>query len=472
MLPKVVEILLFLQPVVFIYFIVLNGFYTLFTIISLRDIRNYLTTITGQSIDNTLNGMFYRPLSILVPAFNEEKTIVASIKSLLSLRYPEYEVMVINDGSTDDTLNRLIEEFRLVRIDRPISLIVPHEPLIAKYVSVDHPHLFVLDKENGGKADALNAGINASQFPLFCSIDADSVLENDALIRATRLFVEDREVVATGGIVRVLNGCEVEDGVVKKVKAPRGLLECFQSVEYTKGFLSGRTSWNYFHSLLIISGAFGIFRKDMVVAVKGYRKSVGEDMDLVVRIHRHCRENKIRYKVVFVPDPVCWTQVPSDLVSLLKQRNRWHRGLIDSLWHGKRMFLNPRYGMVGLFGSPYFFFVEMFGPAVEFLGYVGFPILFILGHVSREFAILFFLLAVLWGTWINLASILLDNLIYKRYGKLGDVMKLCLFGLLEFFGYRQIIVVERLIATFFFWKKGWGKPKRREIHGEISGSAA
>ncbi|AJE03448.1 glycosyltransferase family 2 protein [Geobacter pickeringii] len=472
MLHKIAEILLILQPVIFVYFIVLNGFYTLFTVISLRDIRNYLTTVTSQSIDNTLNGMFYRPLSILVPAFNEEKTIVASIKSLLALRYPEYEVIVINDGSTDGTLERLIDEFRLVRIDRPISLIVPHEPLIAKYVSVDHPHLFVLDKENGGKADALNAGINASQFPLFCSIDADSVLENDALIRATRLFVEDREVIATGGIVRVLNGCEVEDGIVKKVKAPRGLLACFQSVEYTKGFLSGRTSWNYFQSLLIISGAFGIFRKDIVMAVRGYRKSVGEDMDLVVRLHRHCRENKIRYKVVFVPDPVCWTQVPSDLVSLLKQRNRWHRGLIDSLWHSKRMFLNPRFGMVGLFGFPYFFFVETFGPAVEFLGYVGFLILFLLGHVSREFAILFFLLAVLWGTWINLGSILLDNLIYKRYSRLGDIMKLCFFGLLEFFGYRQIIVVERLIATFFFWKKGWGKPKRREIHGESSGSAA
>ncbi|BET57830.1 glycosyltransferase family 2 protein [Geobacter sp. 60473] len=472
MLPDIVAFLLAIQPVIFIYFIVLNGFYTLFTIISLRDIRNYLNAVTSQSIDNVLNGMFYRPLSILVPAYNEEKTIVSSVKSLLALRYPEYEVIVINDGSTDGTLESLISEFRLVRIDKPIGLHVPHRPTLAKYVSVDHPQLFVLDKENGGKADALNAGINASQYPLFCSIDADSVLEDDALIRATRLFVEDREVVATGGIVRVLNGCEVEDGIVKEVRAPRGMLECFQTVEYTKGFLSGRTSWNYFRSLLIISGAFGIFRKDMVMAVKGYRESVGEDMDLVIRLHRHCRQNRIRYKVVFVPDPVCWTQVPSDMASLLKQRNRWHRGLIDSLWHNRGMFLNPRYGMVGLFGFPYFVMVELLGPAVEFIGYFGFVLLFFLGQVNREFAILFFLLAVLWGTWINLGSIFLDNLIYKRYKGVRDILKLCLFGLLEFFGYRQIIVVERLIATFMFWKKGWGKPKRKEIEGEVSGSVA
>jgi len=472
MLHNIAFILLALQPLIFLYFIVLNGFYTLFTFISMRDIRNYLTTVSSQSIDYTLQGMFYRPLSILVPAHNEEKTIVASVMSLLALRYPEYEVVVINDGSTDDTLDRLIREFRLIKIERPISLILPHQEIVAKYVSVDHPQLFVIDKQNGGKADALNAGINASQYPLFCCLDADSVLEDDALVRATRLFAEDREVIATGGIVRVINGCEVASGAVKSVRAPKGFLECFQAVEYTKGFLSGRTAWNYFHSLLIISGAFGIFRKDMVMRIGGYRKGVGEDMDLVVRLHQYCLHEKIRYKVVFVPDPVCWTQVPSDLASLLKQRNRWHRGLIDSLWHSKRMFFNPRYGMVGLFGFPYFVFVEALGPMVEFLGYFGFLILFVLGYVNREFAILFFLMAVLWGTWINLGSILLDNLIYKRYRSARDILKLCLFGVLEFFGYRQIIVVERLIATFMFWKKGWGKPKRKEIHRESSAAPA
>jgi cellulose synthase/poly-beta-1,6-N-acetylglucosamine synthase-like glycosyltransferase len=189
-------------------------------------------------------------------------------------------------------------------------------------------------------------------------------------------------------------------------------------------------------------------------------------MDIVVHLHRHCLKNKIRYKVVFVPDPVCCTQVPSDLVSLLKQRNRWHRGLIDSLWQNRGMFLNPKYGKVGFIGYPYFLFIEAFGPAIEFLGYCLFLTLFFMGLINREFVILFFFLAIVWGMWLNLGSIMLDNMIYRRYGSVRDLLKLFLFGLLEFFGYRQLIVVERFIATILFWKKEWGKPKRLEMGHE------
>jgi cellulose synthase/poly-beta-1,6-N-acetylglucosamine synthase-like glycosyltransferase len=465
MLHDVVTIILSLQPLFLMYFIILNSCYTVFTLISLKDIRIHLNTVSQEHILSLLSSTYYRPLTIIVPAYNEEKTIAATIRSLLSLRYPEFEVIVVNDGSSDRTLASLVRQFRLVSIDRPIGLHLPHQPLHGKYLSLDYPQLSVLDKVNGGKADALNAGINAAQYPLFCSMDADSVLESDALLRAARLFAEDREVVATGGIVRVLNGCEVVNGEVTGVRAPRRILECFQAVEYTKGFLSGRTSWNFFRSLLVISGAFGIFRKDLVQAIGGYRKTVGEDMDLVVRLHRHCRLNRIRYKVIFVPDPVCWTQVPSDLKSLLKQRDRWHRGLIDSLWHCRGMFFNPRYGAVGLFAFPYFLLVEAAGPLIEFLGYFGLLILFLLGYVRSDYALLFFLLAVLWGTWINLGSILLDNLIYRRYQRVRDILKLCLFGALEFFGYRQLIVTVRLVSTFFFWRKRWGKPRRQTIPG-------
>jgi cellulose synthase/poly-beta-1,6-N-acetylglucosamine synthase-like glycosyltransferase len=279
-------------------------------------------------------------------------------------------------------------------------------------------------------------------------------------------------VIATGGIVRVLNGCTVDGGTVTEVRAPRKALECFQAVEYTRGFLSGRTSWNFFKSLLIISGAFGIFRKDMVLAINGYRKTVGEDMDLVVRLHKHCLENSIRYKVVFVPDPVCWTQVPTDLVSLLKQRNRWQRGLVDCLMHNKKMFFNPRYGRVGLIGFPYFFFIEAIGPFLEFFGYFVFLVFFLFGYINRDLMFLFFLLAVFCGIWINLGSILLDNLIYKRYRGLADILKLSLFGALEALGYRQLIVVERFIATIFFRRKEWEKPQRQEIRDEKASQPA
>jgi cellulose synthase/poly-beta-1,6-N-acetylglucosamine synthase-like glycosyltransferase len=465
-------VIILLQAAVFLYFIAVNSMYTIFTIISLKDIRGHLFTTTKLEMKNIFTGIYYKPLSIIVPALNEEDTILSTVKSLLFLEYPEFEIIVVNDGSTDGTLEKLKSEFRLVRVDKPISLALSHEPIEEKYFSLDFPDLTVLNKRNGGKADALNAGINASRFPIFCSIDADSILENEALARAARLFVEDREVVATGGIVRVLNGCTVSEGAVTEVKAPQGVLESFQAVEYTRGFLTGRTSWNFFKSLLIISGAFGLFRKDMVLAIGGYRKTVGEDMDLVVRLHRHCRENNIRYKVVFVPDPVCWTQVPNDLISLLKQRNRWQRGLIDSLWHNRKMFFNPRYGKVGLIGFPYFFFIEAIGPFLEFFGYLIFLVFYLFGYISRELILLFFLFALFWGMWINLGSILLDNLIYKRYKGLGDLFKLCLFGMLEFLGYRQLIVVERFIATFSFRRKEWGKPQRQEIgHEKVRKSA-
>jgi cellulose synthase/poly-beta-1,6-N-acetylglucosamine synthase-like glycosyltransferase len=467
-----VLVLFILQLVVFVYFIIVNGTYTLFTIISLKDIRTHLSTISNQSIRNLLSGVFYRPLSIIVPAHNEQENIVTTVKSLLSLSYPEYEVIVVDDGSSDSTLQELIRNFRLVRVEKPISIVLQHEPLAAVYASLDCEYLTVISKKNGGKSDALNAGINFSRFPLICSIDADSLLENDALLRAARLFVEDKEVVATGGIVRVLNGCSIKDGAVTRVQAPKKGLECFQAVEYTRSFLSGRTSWNFLDSLLIISGAFAIFRKDMVMAIKGYRKTVGEDMDIVVRLHRHCRKNKIRYKILFVPDPVCWTQVPGDLVSLLKQRNRWHRGLIDSLWKNRGMLFNPRYGKVGFIGYPYFLFIEALGPVVEFFGYCLLVVLYFLGWINREFVLLFFFLAILWGMWLNLGSIMLDNMIYRRYGSVGDLLKLFLFGLLEFLGYRQLIVVERFIATILFWKKEWGKPKRQEMKGEIAGETA
>jgi cellulose synthase/poly-beta-1,6-N-acetylglucosamine synthase-like glycosyltransferase len=466
MLESLALFLLVFQIVILIYFIAVNGTYTFFTILSLRDLKRHSLTVTYHNVKTILSGVFYRPLSIIVPAYNEEDTIVASVRSLLALHYPEFEVLVVSDGSKDNTLLKLISEFRLVRTDKPIRLVNSHEPIIGVFVSLDYPNLVVIDKKNGGKADALNAGINASSYPIFCCIDADSLLENEALLRAARLFVEDREVIATGGIVRVLNGCRVEAGVVSELRAPERALECIQAVEYTRGFLSGRTAWNFFGSLLIISGAFGLFRKDLVMAVKGYRHTVGEDMDLVVRLHRHCRENDIPYKIVFVPDPVCFTQVPTDLKSLLIQRNRWHRGLIDSLLHSRKMFMNPAYGLVGLLGYPYFVFVEALGPLVEFTGYVGVVLFWMFGLLSIEFALLFFTVAVLWGMWINIGSILLDNILYKRYRSLSDILKLCGYSFVEMLGYRQLIAVERLIATFQFWKKGWGKPKRQEIKVE------
>lgn len=463
MLDTTTFIILLIQLIVFIYFIWLNGTYTIFTLLSLKEIRKYFFTLTYHNVKTILSSVFYRPLSIIVPAYNEESTIVANLKSLMSLKYPQYEVILVNDGSTDKTMEKLIAEFKLIEMKKPLRLVIKHKPIRRVLISLDHTNLTVIDKDNGGKTDALNAGINASNYPLFCSIDADSLLEQEGLLRAARLFAEDKKVIATGGIVRVLNGSTLEDGIITEVKAPKKAVECFQAVEYTRGFLSGRTAWSLLGNLLIISGAFALFRKDVVQAVGGYRDTVGEDMDLVVRLHKHSREKKLPYRILFVPDPVCYTQAPSDLRSLLKQRNRWHRGLIDSLLFSKKMFFRPKYGSIGIFGFPYFLFIEALGPIVEFLGYTLFILFLILGLISWEFALLFFAIAILWGMWINIGSVLLDNILYKRYGSLRDILKLCLFGFFELLGYRQLITLERLVATFGFKRKEWGQPKRQEI---------
>lgn len=456
------------QLLILLYFVLINGSYTVATIISLIDIRGQLAIASRQHVQNLVTGIFYRPITIIVPAYNEELTIITTVTLLLKLRYPEFEIVVVNDGSNDKTLARLIEAFRLVPIHRPITALLPHQPVRGEYLSLDHENLTVIDKENGGKADSLNAGINVSSFPLFCSVDADSILESDALLRAAKLFVEDRRVIATGGIVRVLNGCTIINGRVAEVHAPKRWIECFQAVEYIRGFLAGRTSWNFLNGLLIISGAFGIFRKDMVQAVGGYRITVGEDMDLVVRLHRHCRKERIPYKVMFVPDPVCWTQVPNDYRSLLKQRNRWHRGLIDSLWHNRGMFMNPRYGSIGLLVFPNFLIFEALGPAIEFAGYLGFVFFFWFDLIDYDFALLFLLLAIIWGIWLNLGAILLDNLIFRRYRTVGDLVKLSFFGVIEFVGYRQLMVVERLFATLTCWRHGWGKQTRQVLNDKTT----
>jgi len=466
MIDLLIYTVIAIQVLIFIYFLVVNGTYTILTFFALVDIRSHLATASRRYVNELSTGVFYRPVSIIVPAYNEEETVVTSVRNLLALSYPEFELVVVNDGSTDETRERLITAFGMIEIERPVRSLLDHLPIRGVYISPQYPSLVLVDKENGGKADALNAGIDVSRYPLFCSVDADSLLEGDALTRASKLFVEDREVIATGGIVRVLNGCTVEGGRITKVRAPSTPIESFQSVEYVRGFLTGRTAWSLCNSLLIISGAFGIFRKDMVLAVGGYRRTVGEDMDLVVRLHRHCCREGIRYKIQFVPDPVCWTQVPSDWRSLLKQRNRWHRGLIDSLLHSREMFLNPRYGRIGMGGIPYFILIEALGPTIEFTGYVAFLIFFLLGYLSREFALFFLLLSIGWGMWLNLGAIFLDNLIFRRYDRLRDLMKISFFSLVEFFGYRQLIAVERLIATFSFWRTEWGKPRRSQIERE------
>lgn len=296
--PWLIHAAYWIQGIIFLYFLAINSTYTLLIFFALKDIVQHSYLSTSRNARRLLTSdLYYKPVSVIVPAYNEATVIAYGINALLNLHYPEYEIIVVNDGSTDETLAGLKKDFKLRPYTKPVCLKVPHALIKGIYISSDYPNLIVVDKENGGKADSINAAINVSTYPLFCSIDADSLLEPDSLLKASRLFIEDDELIATGGIVRILNGCKVKDGAVTEIALPRSMMEATQVLEYTRAFLSGRTGWNILKSLLIISGAFGVFRKDVVLAVNGYRKTVGEDMDLVMRMHRHCLDNKIPYKI-------------------------------------------------------------------------------------------------------------------------------------------------------------------------------
>ncbi|MEM5516305.1 glycosyltransferase family 2 protein [Henriciella sp. AS95] len=324
------------------------------------------------------------PIALISPAYNEEKTIVQSVRSLLSLEYASFEVIVINDGSRDNTLVELISAFDLKPVSRASDQELDHEVVRGIYGSRLHPNLIVVDQVNGGKADALNAGINISRSPIFCSMDADSVLERDALLRAVRPFIDDpSRVVAVGGTVRLANGCRIEDGRVISTGLSNNLLALFQTVEYVRAFLMARLAWSDIGALTIISGAFGLFRRASVIEVGGYSNgTVGEDMELVVKLHKHLRQQKRDYRIAYIAEPICWTEAPEDLRTLRRQRERWLRGSLETFFRHKDMFLNPRYGRVGSLGFANILMVDVLGPVVEIMGYILIPLFYAMGLLS------------------------------------------------------------------------------------------
>jgi cellulose synthase/poly-beta-1,6-N-acetylglucosamine synthase-like glycosyltransferase len=339
------------------------------------------------------------------------------------------------------------------------------KPVRGIYVS-DRPdlkNLIVVDKENGGKADALNVGINISHYPLFCAIDADSILEDDALLKVARPFLEDETVIAVGGIVRIANGCEIERGRIKKVALSKKFLPTFQVVEYLRAVLSGRMGWSAMNGLLIISGAFGMFRKEVVLACGGYKHdTVGEDMELVARMHRYMYEQQLPYRVVFVPDPVCWTEAPETIRILSRQRNRWHRGLLDTLLIHKAMIFNPRYGVIGLFSIPYYLLFELLGPVIETLGYISIAFSFFFGAVDLEVLGIFIIVAIIYGMLFSVGAVLLEEISFHRYPRGRDLFKLIVYAVIENFGYRQMTVFWRIKGVWDYFRgvKSWGQMQR------------
>jgi cellulose synthase/poly-beta-1,6-N-acetylglucosamine synthase-like glycosyltransferase len=459
-------LVVFFEFAILAYFLAINGIYLVFTVVAFLDLLAYRLQVGSGHLRTLLSDNTYRPISILVPAHNEADTVVENVRSLLMLGYPEFEILLINDGSDDATLDLLREAFALYPVPPAFRSDLHTKRVRQVLVSVEHPNLTVLDKERGGKSDALNAGINASRYPLFCTIDADSILESDALLRIARAFAEDERVVAAGGIIRPLNAARVRNGRVQAAPTPlRPLLLC-QAQEYVRAFLTGRSSLARFNALLIIAGAFGLFRKDAAVDAGGFSNdTVCEDMELVARLHREAFEAGEEVRVVFIPDPVCWTQVPSDWGSLRRQRDRWQRGLLQCLWKHRVMFLNPRYRQVGLLAMPFYALFEALGPLVELAGYVLLVALLVSGNFDPAFALLFFLLAICYGMLLSIAALNLDDLLFKRYASTSDLAKMMLGAVLEFAGYRQMLVLVRAAAFVTVFLKGdeWGKVERERI---------
>jgi cellulose synthase/poly-beta-1,6-N-acetylglucosamine synthase-like glycosyltransferase len=429
--------------VVLIYFVVLNGYYFISSVLSFRALRRYGRSLRAADTADLIRHGAVPPVTVLVPAYNESANCLANIHSLLDLEYPDFEVLFVNDGSTDETLALIREEYQLEPAGRIQTSSLGQGLVRGVYQSASRPQLWVIDKENGGKPDALNVGLDYCHTPLFCALDADTALERDALLRLCRSFLESGETVAAGGIVRVANGSVFRDGHVQDVRLPRRWLARLQVMEYLRAFLAGRMGWSSMDVLLIVSGAFGMFRREVVVAAGGYSgRTVGEDMELIVRLHRHLREQKRQYAISFVPDPVAWTEVPENLRVLTRQRDRWQRGLLQSLSLHRRMLLNPRYGRIGLVAYPYFWFMEGLGPVVEFFGYIAFVLAVVLGWAAPWFVLAFLLLAVFSGVALSLAAVALEELSFRRYHRRSDFALLMVRGV-ENFGYRQLLTFAR-----------------------------
>lgn len=450
-----------------IYMVIVISFYSVIMVISFFQLRKEYQLDRVQAFEDYSDEFYTKPVSIIVPAYNEEAGIIQSVRSLLSVNYPTFEVIVVNDGSTDQTLAKVIEHYDMKEIKKVVRKQVDTKPIGRIYQSDILSNLFLIDKENGGKADALNVGLNFSHYPYFCSLDGDSVLEQDAFLKVMKPIIDsNEEVIASGGSVRIANGCQIKNGHIQKIGLSNKPLVVMQIIEYLRAFLMGRIGLSRHNLLLIISGAFGVFSKHWVITAGGYKTdTVGEDMELVVRIHRLLKEKKIKKKIVYVPDPVCWTEVPEDMTFLRRQRRRWHRGLLESLWTHRKITFNPKYGSIGLVSFPYFWIVEFFGPVIEFLGYLFMILCLFLGGSYIEFAILLFLLSCLYGSVFSMTSVLLEEWSLTKYPKVSDIMKLFLYSLTETIWYRPLTVYWRCegIWQMIIGDRSWGEMKRKGV---------
>lgn len=463
---------LFLLYILF-YAIIIMSSYLILAYFSIKALRNYLKKNSFIDYEILLSSEFSPYLSIIAPAYNEVLTIEENVKSLLSLNYNNYEVILINDGSKDNSLEILINSYDLVPVtlDYTIKIKTKEVKNIYRSNNLAFKKLVVVDKENGGKADALNVGLNMAAHPYVVCVDVDCVLEKDALLKLVKPFLEstDKRVIATGGVIRIANQCLIEDGRISAINIPSKLLPRIQVLEYLRSFLLGRMAWGRLDGLLIISGAFGAFDKEIALLSGGYdNKTVGEDMELIVRMRRYMIEKKLPYTVAYIPDPLCWTEVPDDINVFIKQRSRWFRGTMETLWIHRKMFLNPKYKILGMLSVPYWTFFEFLAPIIVFIGIIITFIFIVLGMLDWYFFGLLTLFVYFFSVSFSVNALLCEELTFHRYPKVKDFLKLFIAALIEPFYFHPIATYSAIKGIFekIIGKNRWGEMTRKGFKKE------
>ena len=458
----------FVDTIIFVFGTVILSIYIIMGVFSASALYRYIHKNKYIDYIAILSSDIAPHVSILAPAYNEAKNVVDNVRSLMSINYVNLEIIIINDGSTDDTMQKLIANYQLRQVKFAVDYKIACNEIRGVYKSGNKAFqkLLVIDKVNGGKADALNAGINISNSELIMSIDVDCIIESDAVLKMVKPFIEEtsKKVIASGGVIRVANNCDVGIGKINMVRFPNKLIAGFQVLEYSRAFILGRMAWSKINGLLLISGAFGMFDKELAIKAGGYNhNTVGEDMELVVRMRRYMHDNKLgKYIVSFIPDPLCWTEVPDTLKVLGRQRNRWTRGTMQTLFIHKKIFFNPKYLLLGLVSYPYWFFFEWLAPIVELLGLIYFTILVILGVVSWPFFLTLSALVYSFAFMLTLFSILYEEATFNAYKRKTDILKMIGLALLEPFIYHPLVVFWAIKGNIAYLKgdNAWGKMDR------------
>jgi poly-beta-1,6-N-acetyl-D-glucosamine synthase len=458
----------FVLNAVFIITALIFTTYLILTIFSAISLRKYLRKNSYVDYNTIVSSPLAPSLSVIAPAFNETESIIDNIRTLLSLYYNNYEVVIVNDGSKDDSLEKIIKAYELEKVNYYFDYRLPCKRIRGVYKSQNRSFkkLTVIDKANGGKADSLNAGLNVCRNDLVVSIDADSIMEPDALLKMVKPFLEAKEkrVIGAGGVIRIANSCEIRDGHIVKINLPKKFLARAQVMEYTRAFLMGRMAWSELDGLLLISGALGMFDREIVIKAGGYHiNTVGEDMELVVRIRRYMAENNLDYDVVYIPDPLCWTEVPSTLRVLARQRSRWTRGTMETLITHRRLFFNRKYGKLGMLGYPYWLTFEYLAPIIEFLGMLWFTFLVITGRLNWPFFLLLFGFVYFFAVSLSIWAVLFEEITFHKYEKRRDVLRLVGTAFLEPIFYHPLVMLMSIKGNIdkLFKRNSWGKMERK-----------